>query len=164
MPPETPVQCEHCGNDQLLHGADLKLGTLNNMLANIGGPGQVPPTMGNQWAVYLCPRCGAIFPYRKHYATQPQLQAQYEKIVKLCKERMNRQKNLEELGEKLEGILESFKVTSALPGGPGSNEDQQSMQHELTEIRKELAEMRAEIKRRRGGRPKGSKTTTKKQE
>ena len=154
MPAETPIKCENCGNEELIHG--IKLGRLNGVMGNIGGPGQEPPAMGSQWAVYLCLQCDAIFPYRKHYAAQPQVQAQYEKIYKFCKERMEQRRRLEEIGGQIESIRDSRKALSVLPGAMGSNEAAISAAMQPLLARLEVVE--SEIQKRKGGRPKGSKT------
>lgn len=155
MPPaESPLRCEHCGNAVLVHGPELRMGMLNSLLANLGGPGQEPPQIGNQWAVYLCLQCNGIFPYKKHYAAQPALQAQFDQLHQQCINRMTRIKNLEELGKKLESLVDSFKVTAALPGMPAGNEAILSLKAEMKAIQEELSEFKSELKRRRGGRPK----------
>ena len=157
MPPETPIKCENCGNEELIHG--LKLGRLNGAMGNIGGPGQEPPTMGAQWAVYMCLQCEAVFPYKKHYAAQPQIQAQYEKVYRFCKERMLHRKRLEEIGGQLESMRDAKKTLSVLPGAMGSNEVVISTA--IAPLMARIETLEAEAKRKKGGRPIGSKTKEK---
>jgi hypothetical protein len=149
MPPEIPIKCDSCGrDDRLIHG--LVFGKLNGLLS-IGGPGQVPPTMGTQFAMYLCLNCDGIFPYRKHYAAQPQVQAQYEAIMKACRERMDRTKKLEDGIKQIESIQGARKSLSSLPGATGSFESQISSA--VAPLKEEIEALKAELMKRRGGRP-----------
>jgi hypothetical protein len=112
--------------------------------------------MGAQWAVYMCLQCEAVFPYRKHYAAQPQMQAQYTKIHQFCKERMLHRRRLEEIGGQLESMRDARKTLAVLPGAMGSSEAviSAAIQPLLTRIET----LEAESKRKKGGRPPGSKT------
>jgi DNA-directed RNA polymerase subunit RPC12/RpoP len=157
MPPETPIKCDNCGNEELVHG--LRLGRLNGVMGNLGGPGQEPPPMGNQWAVYMCLQCDGIFPYKKHYTAQPGIQSQYERVYRFCKDRMEHRKRLEEIGGQLESMRDAKKALSVLPGAMGSNEV--AMSAKLEPLIARLEQVEAEIQKRKGGRPPGSKTKVK---
>ena len=149
MPAEIPVKCDNCGrDDRLIHG--LIFGKLNGLLS-IGGPGQIPPTMGTQFAMYICLNCDGIFPYRKHYAAQPQVQAQYESIMKACVERIARTNKLEEGIKQIESIQGARKSLAILPGATGSFESQISAA--VAPLKEEIEKLKAELMKRRGGRP-----------
>lgn len=157
MPLETPIKCDNCGNEELIHG--MKLGRLNGVMGNFGGPGQEPQTMGSQWAVYLCLQCSAIFPYKRHYAGQPQIMAQYEKIYKACRDRIEYLKRLEEIGGQAESVRESRNALKTLPGASGSSEI--AISAAIEPILRRLESVEAEQQRKKGGRPAGSKTRPK---
>lgn len=149
MPTEVPIKCDNCGNEELEHG--FRHGRLNGML-NTGGPGQPPPAMDNQFAMYWCLQCDGVFPYKKHYAAQPQIQAQYDRIMKFCKERIERRKKFEEMGKQLESIQGARKSLAILPGATGSFESQISAA--VAPLKEEIESLKAELLKRRGGRPK----------
>ena len=159
MPQEVPVKCAGCSNEELVHG--LRLGRLNGVMANLGGPGQEPPPMGIQWAVYLCPKCGYIGPYKKNYSSQQTVQIAYEKLTKICKEYADIKKVPEEAIKQLESMRDSRKVLSVLPGAMGSNEAMISsivapLRERIDQLEADAKRFEAEIQKRKGGRPKGS--------
>ena len=101
--------------------------------------------------MYLCLNCDGIFPYRKHYAAQPQMQAQYETLMKACKERIARTNKLEEGIKQIESIQGARKSLAILPGATGSFESQISSA--IAPLKEEIEKLKAELMKRRGGRP-----------
>jgi hypothetical protein len=152
MPAEIPLKCEECGNEDLIHG--LKLYKVNSLLST-GGPAQEPPVMGPQWALYMCPICDAIYPYKKYYPGTRELQATYEKLHKFFKERLDRRISLNEKSKKIEALIESSKTLSSLPGGASGLEAMLSQV--IGPLRERVELLEGEAKKRKGGRPKKEK-------
>lgn len=153
-PVELPIKCENCGSEDLVHG--LKFGKLNGAVGNTGGPGQEPMPIGNQWAVYMCPQCSAIFPYKKHYVGSPAVVAQYQRVHQFFKERMERMKKAEEVAEKLESVRAANKTLATLPSLPGSlGSNEQAISNAIAPLIAKINAMDEELKKRRGGRPPG---------
>lgn len=162
MPTERPHKCDNCGSEWLFNVG--KCGRWNATL-HTGGPHSEPHPMGIQWAYYKCRDCGFMAPWKKGWAAgSRELQNQYKKQLEECREIFNRQNKLTQQLEKFKGLIDANETLSSLPS-TGSSVDTHaaitSLQEQLDEALKKIEDMKAELKRRRGGRPR-KKTTTKK--
>lgn len=151
MAPEKAVACEKCGNEHLIHG--LKVGRGNSMLM-VGGPGQIPNTMGNQWAVYLCPQCRSILPYNRNHAGTRVIQDELRVIHEMLRNWSNQAADIEDLRSQLESVIESHEVMSSLTGSAPSTTLDALISQALSPVLERLEFVEAELARRKGGRPK----------
>jgi hypothetical protein len=151
MPIETPHQCDNCGNELLLDAGTA--GRWDSAL-HTGGPQQAPRPMGIQWAFYRCPACGFEGPWSKHWiGSSRELIAQYQDLLRSCKERYAQRRAGEEKLEKVLGILDAQKALASLPGSPASFET--AVAEAVRPLLKRLEAAEEELRRRRGGRPAG---------
>lgn len=107
------VECHNCGNDNLVHG--LHLAKVDNIM-KVGGPGQIPTTVGDRWAVYLCMECNAIYPYPKQYPGNETLRKIYNQIFQWCDQKAKKRKSIDEAIEQLNSIISANKELLGLPG------------------------------------------------
>lgn len=153
MPIETPHQCDNCGNELLLDAGTA--GRWDSAL-HTGGPQQAPRPMGIQWAFYRCPACGFEGPWSKHWiGSSRELIAQYQDLLRSCKERYAQRRAGEEKLEKVLGILDAQKALASLPG---ASNIERVISVAVEPLLERIATLEDEAKRRRGGRPKGSRT------
>jgi len=143
------VKCHNCGNDNLKRGGSLAKMTQVMM---IGGPGQPAPVLGEEWAVYECLACEAVFPYPKSYSGQPQLQAMYQVIFNWCEAQCKLREQRSIHLEKLVSIIESNRD---LLGLPGQRDD--DLSETLAPIVDRIDHLETALKTKKGGRPKHCK-------
>lgn len=149
---EKAVKCRNCGNENLVHNLDMAKGDGN---VRAGGPGQPIPYIGHVWKVYLCPSCSSIFPYDKHYPANPTLTQIHQQIIEWLNALSENKTGVSDAVEQIKSIINANKELVGLPG----LEKDELISESLSPIWEELDKVWAELKRRRGGRPKGKKET-----
>jgi len=144
------LHCILCDNDNLIHGFRLAKADSTTLF---GGPGQEPKHDGQSWAMYYCPECEGYFPYPKPYPTDRRLQALYTQILQWS---LAKAKEKKEFKESIDRVVSILKASKDMPGLPGGLEDDATLETMLKPFRSELDKMWSELKKRKGGRPKGS--------
>ena len=145
------VKCKKCSNENLIHNLDLGKA---DAAFRVGGPGQDQPMMENAWKVYMCPSCNSVYPYERFYPAQPSLQQIKAQIIEWLETISQTKRDINEALEQIKSIISANKE---LVGLPGLQKDE-LVNEALTPVWEEIDKMWAELKRRRGGRPKGSTT------
>ena len=140
------IQCYNCGNNNLIHG--LTLGKADAIMS-AGGPGQYPNLEGTTWAVYLCIDCSGVYPYPKSYPANRSLQQIYQQILNWCDAKAKRKKEEQDSYDQLMSIIKANKELVGLPG----LEKDELISKSLAPLLDRIEGLEAELKRRRGGRP-----------
>lgn len=149
---EEPCKCAACGNEILLN---IGRGGRWSSSRYVGGPGQEPQTMGVQWAFYRCLRCGFEGPWERFYSASRELQMQYAALRESCLEYHRKRSASQDQIDKVVGLIESSKALAALPG---ASSIEQVIAATVEPLLDRIAKLEDEAKRKRGGRPLGSKT------
>lgn len=144
--------CAACGSDVLLN---VGKGGRWNSSRYVGGPGQEPQSMGVQWAFYRCLRCGFEGPWERLFTASRELQLQYVALRETCLEYHRKRQASQEQIDKVVGLIESSKALASLPG---ASNIEQVISAAVEPLLERIATLEDEAKRRRGGRPKGSRT------
>lgn len=141
------IICHNCKNDNLIHGLTLAKADSQSLF---GGPGQLPNLINEKWAIYLCINCGAFYPYPKKYPGQPHLKVLYQQIFDWCDQKAKQLKLEIEAREKLLSVIEANRDLIGLPGGVTKAEE---VDRTLQPLQDQIDEIRREVFRKRGGRP-----------
>lgn len=154
---ELPHKCHNCRNTLLV---DFGVAGQWDSIISDGSPGTTPNIMGTRWAVYYCTSCGFVGPWAKQYAASANLAKEYKEFLTFCKGVYSKRQIPSTLDEKLKSLMDAQNILEGFPN-PNQNNFDEALSNALRPVIERLDAAEEELKKRRGGRPKGSKTKRK---